>query len=65
MKDDEVYLRHSLEYIESIESYIPNGKSDFFSSKLIQDAVIQNLEVVGEATKRITQDLREQHPQLP
>lgn len=29
MKDDDVYLRHILECIESIESYIPNGKCDF------------------------------------
>ena len=65
MKDDAVYLRHILECIESIESYIPNGKSDFFSSKLIQDAVVRNLEVLGEATKRISQDLRRQYSQLP
>ncbi|QKY70682.1 DUF86 domain-containing protein [Lentibacillus sp. CBA3610] len=65
MKDDNVYLRHILECIENIESYIPNGESDFFSSKLIQDAVIRNLEIVGEATKRISQDFRKQHPQLP
>ncbi len=65
MKNDNVYLHHILECIENIESYVPNGKSDFFSSKLIQDAVIRNLEIVGEATKRISQDLREQHPQLP
>src|SRR5699024_7717557 len=29
MKKDDVYLRHILECIESIESYIPNGKCDF------------------------------------
>ncbi|MBM7569916.1 uncharacterized protein with HEPN domain [Aquibacillus albus] len=33
--------------------YLPNGEDDFFSSKLIQDAVIRNLEIIGEATKRI------------
>lgn len=65
MKDDDVYLRHILECIESIESYIPNGKCDFFSSKLIQDAVIRNLEIVGEAAKRVSQELREQYPELP
>lgn len=65
MKDDVVYLRHILECIDSIESYVPNGKQDFFSSKLIQDAVIRNLEVVGEATKRISQELRQQHLKLP
>lgn len=65
MKNDKVYLHHILECIENIESYIPNGESDFFSSKLIQDAVIRNLEIVGEATKRISRDLREQHPEVP
>jgi len=65
MKDDNVYLRHILECIQNIESYIPNGKNDFFSSKLIQDTIIRNLEIVDEATKRISQELRDQHPQLP
>ena len=49
MKNDKLYLRHILECIENIESYIPNGKDDFFSSKLLQDAGIRNLEIVGEA----------------
>lgn len=65
MKNDKVYLHHILECIENIESYIPNGESDFFSSKLIQDAVIRNLEIVGEATKRISMGLRERHPDVP
>jgi len=65
MKNDKVYLYHILECIENIESYIPNGESDFFSSKLIQDAVIRNLEIIGEATKRISKDLREQHSEVP
>ncbi|MBB6447780.1 HepT-like ribonuclease domain-containing protein [Bacillus benzoevorans] len=62
MKNDKIYLLHILECIENIESYIPNGESDFFSSKLIQDAVIRNLEIVGEATKRVSKDFRKQHP---
>lgn len=65
MKNDKVYLHHILECIENIESYIPNGESDFFSSKLIQDAVIRNLEIVGEATKRISMGLQERHPDVP
>nr|WP_246941806.1 HepT-like ribonuclease domain-containing protein [Bacillus pinisoli] len=49
----------------NIESYIPNGKADFFSSKLIQDAVIRNLEIIGEATKRISREFKDQHPNVP
>jgi len=65
MKNDKIYLLHILECVENIESYIPNGKDDFFSSKLIQDAVIRNLEIIGEATKRVSKDFRKQHPHLP
>jgi uncharacterized protein with HEPN domain len=65
MKNDKVYLNHILECITNIETYLPNGKADFFSSKLIQDAVIRNLEVIGEATKRISRELREQHKNIP
>ncbi len=42
MKNDKLYLMHIMECIASIESYIPDRKVDFFSSKLIQDAVIEN-----------------------
>jgi uncharacterized protein with HEPN domain len=65
MKNDMLYLQHILECIDNIESYVPNGESDFFSSKLIQDAVIRNLEVIGEATKRVSMDLRSQHSDVP
>lgn len=42
--------------------YLPNGKKDFFRSKLIQNAnaVIRNLKIIGEATKNVSKDLREQ-----
>jgi uncharacterized protein with HEPN domain len=65
MKNDQLYLTHILECITNIESYLPNGKEDFFSSRLIQDAVIRNLEVIGEATKRISKEFRDQHPNVP
>ncbi|MFB4165619.1 DUF86 domain-containing protein [Alteribacillus sp. JSM 102045] len=65
MKDDKLYLTHILECIENIETYLPNGEEDFFRSKLIQDAVIRNLEIIGEATKRISKDFREQHLHVP
>ncbi|KAB8133644.1 DUF86 domain-containing protein [Gracilibacillus oryzae] len=65
MKNDKLYLTHIMECIINIESYLPNGEEDFFSSKLIQDAVIRNLEIIGEATKRISKEYREQHLNVP
>ncbi|QUH26148.1 DUF86 domain-containing protein [Serpentinicella alkaliphila] len=65
MKDDKIYLIHIIESIRSIESYIEPGESEFFRSKLIQDAVIRNLEIIGEATKRISKELRLKEYDIP
>ena len=48
-----------------IETYTNSGKEEFMSSDLIQDAVIRNLEIVGEATKRVSQGIKEQHQEIP
>lgn len=65
MKRDELYLQHILECVITIEEYTHEGQQAFFESKMIQDAVIRNLEIIGEATKRISKELREQHFQIP
>lgn len=64
MKTDRIYITHILECINNINSYVQNEK-DFLSSRLIQDAVIRNLEVIGEATKKISKELREQEKLVP
>ena len=33
--------------------------------KLLQDAVIRNFEVIGEASKRLPPEFRDQHPEIP
>lgn len=65
MKDPRVYLAHILECVESIESYTSGGQSEFISSRLIQDAVIRNFQMIGESAKRLTQDFREAHLEIP
>ena len=64
MKDDKLYLEHILECIANIEDYTIDGKEAFMSSKVTQDAVIRNLEIIGEAAKRISTDLRDQNPDI-
>jgi len=34
-------------------------------STLLQDAVIRNFEIIGEATKNLSLDFRERHPEIP
>lgn len=37
----------------------------FFASALIQDAVVRNIEILGEAVKGVSQATREAHPEIP
>ena len=64
-KDPRVYLAHILECIEKIERFTKDGKERFFNDELIQDAVLRNFEVMGEAAKRLDDAYRAAHPEIP
>jgi len=62
---DQVYLQHILDAVKKIESYISVGRNVFMMTSHWQDAVIRELEIIGEAAKRLSSDLREKHPEVP
>lgn len=63
------YLRHILEAIDRVAGYVDGlSEADFESSALVQDAVIRNLEIIGEASRRVEvgyADWARSHPELP
>lgn len=65
MKEDRVYLLHIAEAIATIQEYVSTGRDDFFAKKMIQDAVIRNLEIIGEAVKNISPVTRRNTPDVP
>jgi uncharacterized protein with HEPN domain len=65
VKTDPTYLYDIAECIDRIESYTQDGREVFGESLLIQDAVIRNFEVIGEAVKRISHELRQNHSEVP
>ena len=65
MKGDLFYLRYIVDCIADIERYTERGQEAFLRDTLIQDAVIRKFEVIGEATKCLTEDFRDQHPEIP
>lgn len=64
MKDDRLYLHHMLERCRRISRYIGPGREAFQASEELQDAVIRNVEVIGEAAKRVSADARGCLPSL-
>jgi uncharacterized protein with HEPN domain len=63
------YLGHVLQAIERIQRYTRGmSEVEFTRSEIIQDAVIRNFEVLGEASRNIARDCPEfaaAHPDLP
>jgi uncharacterized protein with HEPN domain len=65
VRDATVYLRHIQDAVTRIEAYTARGRTAFFTDTMVQDAVIRNLEVIGEAVKNLPPDLRRRHPEVP
>ncbi len=61
-RDDAVYLTHILDAIEKIGEYLHGiDEGRFVRNSLVQDGVIRQLEIIGEAVKRLSADLRDSH----
>lgn len=63
------YLRHILEAVDRIDRYTAGLAEDgFLDSPMIQDAVLRNLEIIGEASRNIERrhpEFAAAHPELP
>jgi uncharacterized protein with HEPN domain len=65
-RDDSVYLKHIRDAIGKIQVYTRGvSESAFRSNTLIQDAVIRQIEIIGEATKRLSDRTRMLNPGVP
>ena len=65
-KDDSIYLRHIIDAIDQIEEYISTmDEKGFSESRITQDAVIRQFEIIGEATKKLSEKTRANHSDIP
>ena len=65
-RDDTVYLAHLKDAISRIVSYLDGvSEAEFFESTLLQDAVIRQLEIIGEASKHLSSTFRAAHSAIP
>lgn len=65
MNGDRAYLEHIHEAIRRVMEYTATGRNDFLARTLLQDGVIRNLEIIGEATKKLSPELRARYPDVP
>ena len=64
-RDDDVYLRHMLEAAEQITAYLSGVDEEAFkTTRMVQDAVVRQLEIIGEAAKNISSGVRDANPTI-
>ena len=65
-KDPEVFIEHILESIELIDNYTANkSMRDFIKSVQLQDSIIRRIEIIGEAVKNLSSDVKINYPEVP
>jgi len=63
---DRLYLQHILDAVLRIESYLQVlDRQEFDRSSLVQDAVIRQLQIIGEASKRLSEELKSSLSAIP
>jgi len=66
MKDDTIYLEHIENNLNRIVSYASGiSQEAFLKNTQLQDACIRQIEIMGEATKRISDTFKEKPPEVP
>ena len=63
-KDNAVYIEHMQDSISRIDEYV-ESKALFYDSRLVQDAVIRNLQVMAESSQRLSNEIKSQYPDIP
>jgi|SRR3989344_2226982 len=65
-KDEHIFVHHILNSIKNIEEDTNNfTKEEFFRARTIQDAVIRNIEIIGEACKNLPSEYKKKHKNIP
>lgn len=65
-RNDSVYLQHIFEACRRLQSYTADlSQKEFEENELVQDAVLRQLQVLGEAVKRLSEEVRGTHDHVP
>ena len=64
MRDDRAYLEHILECVRRIEEDTAGRRHEFMHSHTLQDAVLRNLQTLTESTQRLSESIKEAHPDI-
>jgi uncharacterized protein with HEPN domain len=63
---DPTYVEHIAQAVRAIDTYLDGVSEEaFHESPMIRDAVLRNLEVISEASRRLSSALKDRYPSVP
>ena len=62
---DRVLLAHMRDGLDRIREYTAAERSRFDTSRLVQDAVIRNLQTLAESSQRLSSEIKDTEPRIP
>lgn len=66
MEKDKARVNDILDCIGKIENYTQGlDYPTFLESTVVQDAVVRNIEVIGESAKKVSVEFKGDHPEIP
>ena len=64
-RNDKLFLYDIAECCGKIENYLVGiSKDDFLHNQMLQDAIVRNIEIIGEASKNLNEEVLENNPQI-
>ena len=64
-RDERLYLSDIVTAIDRILEYTAAGRQAFLDDRLTQDAVVRNIEIIGEAVRNLSNATRQANPHVP
>ena len=65
MKSNELYLADIVERMRRVRESAAAGRDAFFSSTEKQDAILHNLQLLGESVRRLSDELKSRYSEVP
>ena len=65
-KDDNIRLRHMLDYAQKAVQFTKGrSRADLDTDEMLALAVIHLIEIIGEASRSVSEEFRGEHPEIP
>ena len=65
MRSDRLLLQDILDSINTVIQFLPSDRQRFDADAPLQSHILRHLQIVGEASWRLSQEIKAQHPQVP